>query len=145
MAEKLGRPTDYTEELADEICDTIATSANGIPTLCKRNPHWPDMRTIFRWRRYNDSFCQKYMKAKQDQIEVLMDETIEIADDTSNDYVENGEGKIVANNELVNRSRLRIDTRKFLATKLAPRIYGDSLLSKNPEAQSLIEKILDKL
>ena len=76
----------------------------------------------------NPEFLQQYTKAREDQIDTLADEMLEIADNATNDFVEkaikNGEVVIVADNELVNRSRLRIDTRKWIAERMKPKKYG---------------------
>jgi hypothetical protein len=126
-----GRPTDYTRELGEEICHAIATSSKGLIALCKLNPHWPDRSNIFKWRRNNLEFRDLYEQAKKDQVEALVDECLDIADDTSRDSLTriNAEGEEyeVANTEYMNRSRLRIDTRKFLAAKLAPKLYGEKV------------------
>lgn len=124
---KVGRPTDYSAKLAIEICDVIAENMLGLKTLCKRNPHWPVPRTIRDWVRNNKEFSHMYTKAKEDQCDLMAEEILEIADDTSHDFRENDEGKIVANNELVNRSRLRVDSRKWIAAKLKPKFYGEKL------------------
>ena len=55
---------------------------------------------------------------------------MEIADDARNDWMSyedknSGCESWRLNGEHVQRSRLRIDTRKWLASKLAPKIYGD--------------------
>lgn len=47
------------------------------------------------------------------------------------DDIENADSKVVADNEHINRSRLRIDTRKWIAAKLAPKIYGDKMVSES--------------
>ena len=70
-------------------------------------------------------FSDLYARAKRLQIEVIIDEILEIADDTSKDNVINEDGKSTINHEHINRSRLKIDTRKWLAAKLCPRLYGD--------------------
>jgi hypothetical protein len=78
------------------------------------------------------------------------DEIVTIADDASGDYVEqaNKEGEVerVFDPEAVQRARLRIDTRKFLMSKLAPRVYGDKLdlnLSGAVEVSSLSDAELE--
>ena len=123
--EKGGRPTDYNLELATEICETIATTSKGLATLCRENSHWPDRRTLLRWRLSNKEFCHLYEKAKVDQVELLVDECVDIADNVDKDDILNEKGDYVCNSEYVNRSRLRLDTRKWIASKLAPRLYGD--------------------
>jgi hypothetical protein len=122
---KGGRPTDFTEELGKEICHKLAITPVGLGTLCKQNPHWPARQTIHEWRLKHKEFADNYAKAKAAQIEILVEECFEIADDTSYDTIQTESGNEVCNTEYVNRSRLRIDIRKWYASKLAPKIYGD--------------------
>jgi len=122
---KVGRPHTYTKALGDEICAKLSTCEYGLSRLIKENPHWPCRQAIFEWRINVKEFGDKYAKAKQDQIEAMMDQIIDIADDVSRDTITNQEGKQICNSEWINRSRLRIDTRKWMAAKLAPKIYGE--------------------
>ena len=124
---KKGRPTDYTPVIANEICSTIASSSKGIGRLCKDNPSWPTKDTIFSWLKTYGYFSDQYARAKRLQIEVLVDEIIEIADDSSQDNIINQQGQITCNNAAISRARLQIDTRKWIASKLAPKIYGDKI------------------
>lgn len=126
-----GRPLTYDQKMGEEICFAISTSSDGLKQLCKKNPHWPNQNTIHEWRLKIKEFGDLYARAKQHQIECLVDDILEIADDTLNDYTTNEEGKRVLDNEHIQRSRLRIDTRKWLAAKLAPRIYGERVQNDN--------------
>lgn len=139
-----GVPLTYTEELGREICSKIAVSDYGLKRLCAENPHWPCRQTILEWRIKIKTFGDMYAKAKQDQIETLIDDCLDIADDTSHDtltkYGKDGEPYEVCNSEWINRSRLRIDTRKFLAQKLAPKIYGDKV--KDDDSSESAKEIL---
>lgn len=67
--------------------------------------------------------------AREDQADTLADEILEIADESENDTyeVDLGDGVIIQkeNREVVNRSRLRVDARKWVAAKLKPKKYGD--------------------
>lgn len=119
----------YTEEMGREICRAISTSSKGLKKLCAQNKHWPSRSHIYTWFEAHPLFKDAYARAKQLQIEALVDDIIDIADDSSNDYMEDEKGKIVVNHDHINRARLRIDTRKWLAAKLCPRLYGD----KNPK------------
>ncbi|WP_133128538.1 hypothetical protein [Legionella nagasakiensis] len=136
-----GRPSFYTLELTREICDTVASSSKGIKKLCEENPHWPNKDTIFTWLKNYPEFSDQYAQAKRCQIETLIDEILEIADDTSRDRIKNEQGNVICNNELIARSRLRIDTRKWLASKLVPKVYGTSKNDNSPSF-SVIEKLL---
>ena len=77
-------------ELAEEICNAVSCSSKGIKQLCKEYEHWPSHDTIYRWLAMEKEFSDLYARAKRLQIEVIVDEILEIADDTSNDSVING-------------------------------------------------------
>ena len=139
---KNGRPSDYTPELAKDICEVIASSSKGLKRLCNDNPHWPNKDTIFTWLKNNHEFSDQYAHAKRCQIETFVDEIIEIADDASQDVLVNEQGTMVCNHEFIARSRLRIDTRKWLASKLVPKVYGLPQKDSNATEPTLIEKLL---
>ncbi len=124
-----GRPTLYTKELAETICAQIA-HGQGLKSICASDA-MPTDRTVYRWLRMEDhaEFRQMYARAREDQQDHWADEIIEIADDATNDWMEretrSGETVTVVDSEHLNRSRLRVDTRKWLMAKLMPRKYGD--------------------
>lgn len=127
----MGNPTTYTKELAIEICNKISTCSDGLKILCSKNPHWPCRDTIYQWLKDHRFFSDLYAQAKRQQIEAIVDDILVIADDTSTDTLiktnKDGEEYECSNNEWINRSRLRVDTRKWLAAKLAPRLYGENV------------------
>lgn len=121
-----GRPTDYTPELADKICAEIA-SGHSLRTICS-DESMPCMASIYSWLRTKPEFLEIYEKAKEDQSDALAEEMLDIADDGANDWMltndpENLAYRVVGEN--VQRSRLRVDTRKWIASKLKPKKYGD--------------------
>jgi hypothetical protein len=89
----------------------------------------PGMTTVFRWLAQHEEFRGMYAAARQAQADYLAEELLEIADDARNDWVERRreDGTIVTvlNGENIQRSRVRIDTRKWLLAKLQPKKYGD--------------------
>jgi hypothetical protein len=121
---KMGRPTTFTLEVADEICNKIAANTKGVKRLSNENPHWPNQDTIFTWLRTRPDFSEQYARAKRCQAEMIIEEIIDIADDNALDISDSDDCKVI-NYEHISRSRLRIDTRKWLASKLIPKIYGD--------------------
>ena len=132
MTETTGRPSTYSDEIAAEICEAIASSEVGLSTICAQNPHFPSPRTIYRWldnERY-DNFRQSYARAKAAQADNHADEIIAIADNTERDWevVNDDNGNIIGvkvDGEHVQRSKLRIDARKWRAARLAPAKWGD--------------------
>lgn len=147
---KTGRPTLYTEELAALICERVATSTLGLARLCETNQDLPSKFTINLWRYRYSEFSTQYAQAKLKQADLLAEEMLDIADDGTNDWMESfgPDGESIGyklNGEHVQRSRLRIDTRKFLASKLLPKQYGQHAEEKETADKSVIEMLIDKL
>lgn len=131
-----GRPSEFSDEVADRICDALADGRSLRSICCDAD--MPSQATVFRWlgdERYH-SFREQYARAREAQADALFDETLDIADDSANDWMErrrqDGSVEEVFNSENVQRARLRIDTRKWLAGKLAPKKYGDVAAAPTP-------------
>lgn len=127
---KMGRPSIYTLELSERICAELACGKS-LRTVCKAND-MPGLETIFRWLREKPDFRDQYEQAKNECADALAEEMIDIADDGRNDWMEirDKEGENIGwklNGEHVQRSRLRVDTRKWIASKLKPKKYGDNV------------------
>ena len=122
---KNGRPTSYTDEIANKICSQISTSHKSLRTICKGDD-MPCVATVLNWLNTNEKFLAQYTRAKEEQADYLVEEMLDIADDSSNDTIETERGK-VENREWTNRSRLKVDTRKWIASKLKPKKYGDKI------------------
>lgn len=106
---KQGRPTDFTPELGDLICDRISEGTS-LRKICL-DDDMPNRRTVFRWLRTHADFCHQYDQAVEERAEHLVEEMLEIAD--------SGEP------EMAQVNRLRVDTRKWAASKFKPKKYGD--------------------
>jgi len=126
---KVGRPTSYNDKIAEKICSLIA-EGNSLRSICKRN-EMPDKATVMRWLGVHREFSDQYARAREAQADKLFEECLEIADDTSGDYIKkkNDDGSTfwAVDHEHIQRSKLRIDTRKWMAGKLAPKKYGEKV------------------
>lgn len=144
---KAGRPTDYTPELAALICERVATHSLGLDNLCAKYDDLPVPSTIYLWRLKYPAFSEMYAQAKMIQADILAEECLSIADDDSQDTKINMlTGEEVCNTEFIARSRLRIDTRKWLAAKLLPKQYGPVVAEdKKTVSESIVEKLIDRL
>lgn len=124
-----GRPTEYSQELADKICEELALGFS-LRTVTK-NDWCPPMSTIFNWLRTKKEFLEQYEKAKQESVDAMAEDILYIADDGTNDYEEaerpDGSTFIKLNSENVQRSRLRVDTRKWIMSKIKPKKYGEKI------------------
>jgi hypothetical protein len=118
------RPTDYTPELAASICTKLA-EGRSLRSICKEEA-MPGASTVFRWLEEQEPFREQYARAREWQAESLLDEILEIADDSSHD-TEYGESGPKPNSEWISRSRLRVDSRFKLMGQLAPKKYGKKL------------------
>ena len=143
-----GRPTDYSGELIDTICSKLA-EGQSMRSICKEED-MPVTTTVFRWLRENDTFKHQYEIAKEECAELYAEEIIEIADDKSDDYIDvtddNGAtGATRLNSEHVQRSRLRIDSRKWIASKLKPKKYGEKIQQETKTITMTHEQWLESL
>lgn len=129
MANLGGRPTTYTQELADNICEQLALGYS-LRTVCKADG-MPAIASIFNWFRSQPGFLEQYEKAKQESTDAMAEDLLDIADNGTNDWMESEDrfGNIgwKLNGENIQRSRLRADTRKWLMAKMKPKKYGDKL------------------
>lgn len=118
----MGRPTIYSDELAQTICECLMVGMS-LRKICELDD-MPAISTVMQWLASNKSdFMEQYAHARQVQAEYLLDELIDIADDSVDDYeIMNGEERL--NQEHIQRAKLRIDTRKWNIEKLAPKKYG---------------------
>ena len=119
---------EFSEEIADKICERLA-NAESLRKICLSDD-MPSQTTVFRWladERYA-SFRERYARAREAQADTLFDECLDIADDGTNDYMSGKDGEDEKyNGDAVQRSKLRVDTRKWMASKLAPKKYGEKL------------------
>lgn len=113
----------YSPELADQICELMVEGIS-LRKICAM-PGMPSRRGVFHWIKDNDEFRRKYDIARLMMVEYWAHEIIEIADDSTGDFIINERGDRVVDHENINRSRLKVDARKWLMSKLHPERYGD--------------------
>lgn len=104
-----GRPTDYTIEKAELICDLIAEGKTLVHICALDN--FPRYSTVCRWLDVHKEFQDKYTRARQLQADYFADETVVISDTEPDPQV----------------AKVRIDARKWHASKTAAKKYGDKI------------------
>lgn len=125
-----GRPTDYNQDLAAFVCERIS-NGESVRKICS-DPDMPASSSIFKWLILHQEFAEQYTRAREAQMDAMVEEILEISDDTAKDTLSTDSGE-KPNSEWINRSRLRVDTRKWLMSKLAPKKYGDKLEHSGPD------------
>lgn len=123
---------EYSDALAEQICEAISNSEYGLHQICKENPHFPRVSTIYKWLADGNYpvFVEMYTRAKAAQAEYMRDSMLKIVDDGTNDYmtIQKGDQSYnVEDREVTSRSKLRFEARKWLMAKLNARVYGDKI------------------
>ncbi|TIN20158.1 MAG: terminase small subunit protein [Mesorhizobium sp.] len=143
----MGRPTIYSDEIANTICEQIA-GGKSLRSICL-DEAMPAKSTVFAWLADpgRDDFRTKYVHAREAQADVLVDEMTDIADDGTNDWMEqkNSDGEVTGwkeNGEALRRSALRISARQWIAEKLRPKKYGSKVALTDGEGGPLTVQIV---
>lgn len=108
---KGGRPSDYTAEVASDIC-SLLMAGESLRSICKRQS-MPAMSTVTLWLTKHEEFSAQYARAREIQAEVLAEDILMLADSAEEDAA------------AVAKARLQVDARKWYASKVAPKRYGD--------------------
>lgn len=139
---------EYRQRIMDIVCTITASTEKGIHRIIeaakKDDPEFPAERTIRGWMIENEAFAAQYARAKEDQVEKLVDQIIEISDDDSLDIAFTEDGKQYVDQQHIQRSKLRVDSRKWIASKLKPKKYGDKIEQtlQNPDGSALTINIV---
>ena len=107
-----GRPTTYDEGLATELLNWMAEGKT-VRSWCKANG--VGQTTVAQWRRAHKEFAKLYAQAREDQGDAIADMAV---DDSMDMNVPSDQKRII------------VDTRKWFASKMRPKIYGDKVTSE---------------
>lgn len=146
---KRGRPTAFTAKLAETICLKLAEGQT-LREICKAD-EMPPESTVRLWALDDrEGFAAQYTRAREIGYLSMADELLEVSDDGTNDWMQRSddEGGIAwqVNGEHLQRSRLRVDTRKWLLSKALPKLFGDKveLLGKDGgPLQVIVQRFTD--
>jgi hypothetical protein len=120
----------YDADLADRVCLALAGSDKGLRATLKEIDAGISPQAVFEWAQNNAQFADKFAQAKRQQIEMMAEDIVDIANDDSLDP---------------NDKRIRIDTRKWLLSKLLARTYGDKLdITSDGEKLSTPSHVIDQ-
>ena len=148
-----GRPTDYNQDIVDEICIRISTG-EPLVRIC-REDGMPHLATVYRWLSRFPEFSEMYAKAKDQAADTLAEEIQDLADQMPMEKTDK-DGNTSFDSAYIQWMRLRVDARKWVAAKLKPRKYGDRVelagdkdnplqVNAQVEAKGLFDAILQNL
>jgi hypothetical protein len=117
----------FDQVTADKICDRLV-NGDSLRKICL-DEDMPSAALVCKWLGENEQFREQYAHARDAQADTLADEILDIADDGTNDWMGDKDDKdgTQYNGDAVQRSKLRVDARKWIAAKLKPKKYGDRI------------------
>ncbi|MTW19389.1 terminase small subunit protein [Rhodoplanes serenus] len=126
----MARPSDFSAEIADAICERLIDGLS-LRTICAASD-MPDIRTVMRWLAAHDKFRHQYARAREIQADRMAEEILDIADTTieGERREETEDGVKVVREDMLGHRRLQVDTRKWLMARMAPKKYGDKVVSE---------------
>jgi hypothetical protein len=122
---KVGRPSLYTQPVVDSILEKIA-DGQFLSDICA-DLAMPSCSTVFKWRLDHPEFSEAYAHAREAAADKMVIETVAIADDGRNDTYLDDDGNPRTDTDVIQRSKLRVETRKWLLARMAPKEYGDRI------------------
>lgn len=127
----MARPktTSYSDEEKARICREILTAiatGSSLRAACKVPGRVPYI-TFYAWMHVDSELAARYARATELRADVQAEEILEIADETADDYKRDKDGNLVPDQEVIARSKLRIDARKWLMAKMKPKKYGEKI------------------
>lgn len=133
----MGRHSTYTKERGDKICERLA-NGESMRAICKEKD-MPDINTVNLWIRSFEDFKEQYFQARRDQADYYAQQIVDISDETIDDTYFDDHGNKRIDPGAIARARLRIDARKWYASKLNP-TYNDKVeVSGNKESPLVVE------
>jgi len=108
----MGRPTTYTTEIGLRICEAVVASGHGLKRTLEEDPELPTYWQVIQWERSNIDLKQALACARDYRLDAMGDELVDIGDDDTLDPADR---------------RIRVDTRKWMLSKLRHKTYGDKL------------------
>lgn len=139
-AKATGRPSTYSVAITDKICARVA-SGEALYKICKEAT-MPCLTAVYQWLRKHDAFAQNYARAKEDMADTYASRIAAIIDEKpERDAIA---GKVDAG--WVQYQRLKVDTLKWQAGKLKPKVYGDKVdLNHGGQPDNPIQALLQQV
>ncbi len=122
---KPGRPSTYTKAIGDEICRRLS-EGEPLRSICRdeKMPHWT---TAYDWMAADEQFSLRIARAREIGGDAIAHDCIDIADESALDTIEADDGRIIPNHEVIQRSKLRVETRLKLLAVWFPNKYGNKV------------------
>ena len=138
---KTGRPSTYSDKVANDICIRIALGES-LRRICMEDK-MPAQSSVYEWLLRHADFAEKYARARELQAETQFDQLIDIVDqppDLAHVVGKNGELiEVKFDSSYVAWMKLRVDTRKWTAARMAPKKYGEQKQAEQTQDHTVID------
>ena len=133
----------YTKEKKKTIVQAILNEVmDGMAVRNAIKVHNISQTTFYNWLREDEAKLEQYARATEIRADVMATEILTICDATKNDIIVDENGNPITNHNVIQRDRLRVDTRKWLMSKMQPKKYGDKAqLDHTTGGEKLINKM----
>jgi len=119
----------YSDEDKKEIWNSLIAeiiSGRSVRSIIK-DPGMPGLTALYEWIENDELKAKQYARACKIRADLIFDEILDISDNTGNDLITLDNGKEVVNHEVINRDRLRVDSRKWMLARMNPKKYGEKI------------------
>ena len=110
------------------VCSQIA-EGKSLRSICDSDDKLPSASTFLDWMGEATALAEQYTRAREAGYFLLADEIVDIADEN---YTTAEDGTMERlSNEAIARNRLRVETRKWMLSKMLPKMYGDKVTTEH--------------
>lgn len=138
----MDRKSQWGEDTRELILDKLSIGKS-LREICSVEG-MPSESLVRKWVILDEAFGAQYTRAREAGMESLADEILDIADSQEGDVLKTEDGREITNHDAIQRAKLRVDTRKWIMSKIAPKKYGDRLdLNHTGSIDSISDDALD--
>lgn len=141
-----GAPIEWTEELKEaaitHIIDEITEGKSIRAILREAKIKLPSNRLFLKWVAEDESLSKQYAYSMGLRADLMFEDMLDIADSVEDDLIILPDGREVVNNNVIQRDKLRVDTRKWALSRMNPKKYGEKVDLSSSDG-SMTPKVLD--
>lgn len=124
--------TEEKDNIFNSICNKISIECMPLRKVLKLEG-MPSGETFYKWMSEDDSKSKQYARACEERSENIFEDILIIADSVKEDVIVDDNGETIINHNVIQRDRLRVDTRKWYLSKINPKKYSDKIQVDNTE------------
>jgi hypothetical protein len=141
---KAGRPSKYSLDISEQIVGRIENGET-LASIC-REEAMPKRRTVYDWMQADADFSARFARARELGADAIAEDALKIADDGQNDTYTDDNGNERTREDVIQRSKLRVETRLKLLAKWCPKKYGEKVIHDlGAETQDALAGILERV